>query len=88
MDFTINLNTLVGGAIMLGLGLIGYFLRRFVTEYDKLKVLTQLEAVSTQKEMAEIKYNYLDRFDTIRREIIESERRTVDKIISVIRDGK
>ena len=72
--------TILSGITTLLTSVVGYFLIRLIRVNDENQKSNIEYQIRTTKEMNEIKYNYLDRFDKVKNQIQESELRIISKI--------
>lgn len=92
MDITVIIVTILSATSTLLTSIVGYFVVRLIrlndeaqktnAEVQKSNVAYQ---VSTTKEINEIKFNYLDRFERVKDQIIESERKIINNIAGQFR---
>lgn len=77
-----------------GLGLLVFFVRKYVKDQDKRWEQQEDFRTETQRKMSSIEVNYLDRFKdvanqimsteaTLRDKVVESERNVISKIIEM-----
>lgn len=77
-----------------GLGLLVFFVRKYVKDQDKRWEQQEVFRAETQRKMSSIEVNYLDRFKdvanqimsteaTLRDKVVESERNVISKIIEM-----
>lgn len=70
-------------------GVIGYFLKRYISLNDKFQEQTGVELKQikdfTTVEIDEIKKNYLSRFDDVKDRIVLTERNIINKIMELMK---
>lgn len=70
-------------------GVIGYFLKRYISLNDKFQEQTGVELKQikdfTAVEIDEIKKNYLSRFDDVKDRIVLTERNIINKIMELMK---
>ena len=80
--------TILSGITTLLTSVVGYFLIRLIRVNDENQKSNIEYQIRTTKEMNEIKYNYLDRFDKVKNQIQESEIRIIANIAGKFRHLK
>ncbi len=80
--------TILSGITTLLTSVVGYFLIRLIRVNDENQKSNIEYQIRTTKEMNEIKYNYLDRFDKVKNQIQESEIRIISNIAGKFRHLK
>lgn len=72
MTFTMELNTVLNFGAILVLGIIGYFLRLHMADFLAHKKETREVQEETKKELNLVKFNYLDRFTGLTKQVTET----------------
>lgn len=85
MNISVELVTVLTGATTVLISIVGYLVIRLIRSYDKAQESNVEYQVKTTKEMNEIKFNYLDRFDKVKNQIMESEVRIINNIAGQFR---
>jgi len=80
--------TILSGATTILISIVGYFIIRLIRVNDENQKAVSDFQVKTTKEMNDIKFNYLDRFDRIKDQIMESEVRIISNIAGKFRHLK
>ena len=80
--------TILSGITTLLTSIVGYFVIRLIRVNDENQKSNIEYQIRTTKEMNEIKYNYLDRFDKVKNQIQESEIRIIANIAGKFRHLK
>lgn len=80
--------TILSGATTILISIVGYFVTRLIKANDDNQKAVSEYQVKTTKEMNEIKFNYLDRFDKVKDQIQESEMRIISNIAGKFRHLK
>lgn len=80
--------TILSGATTILISIVGYFVTRLIKANDDNQKAVSNYQVKTTKEMNEIKFNYLDRFDKVKDQIQESEMRIISNIAGKFRHLK
>lgn len=80
--------TILSGATTILISIVGYFVTRLIKANDDNQKAVSDYQVKTTKEMNEIKFNYLDRFDKVKDQIQESEMRIISNIAGKFRHLK
>lgn len=80
--------TILSGITTLLTSIVGYFIIRLIRVNDENQKAVSDYQVKTTKEMNDIKFNYLDRFDRIKDQIMESEVRIISNIAGKFRHLK
>ena len=80
--------TILSGITTLLTSVVGYFLIRLIRVNDENQKSNIEYQIRTTKEMNEIKYNYLERFDKVKNQIQESEIRIIANIAGKFRHLK
>lgn len=73
MSISMELNTLLNFGAILALGIIGYFLRLHMADFLAHKKETREVQAATSKELNLVKYNYLDRFTGLTKQVTETK---------------
>jgi len=68
-----ELNTLLNFGAIIALGIIGYFLRLHMTDFLAHKKETREVVAETKKEINLVKFNYLDRFSGLTKQVTETK---------------
>lgn len=85
MDNTVVTVTILSAASTLLISIVGYFVVRLIKSNDEYQKSNNEYQLRTTKEMNEIKFNYLDRFDKVKNQIVESEIRIINNITGQFR---
>jgi len=85
MDNTVVTVTILSAASTLLISIVGYFVVRLIKSNDEYQKSNDEYQLRTTKEMNEIKFNYLDRFDKVKNQIVESEIRIINNITGQFR---
>ena len=80
--------TILSGATTILISIVGYFVTRLIKANDDNQKAVSEYQVKTTKEMNEIKFNYIDRFDKVKDQIQESEMRIISNIAGKFRHLK
>ncbi len=80
--------TILSGATTILISIVGYFIIRLIRVNDENQKAVSDFQVKATKEMNDIKFNYLDRFDRIKDQIMESEVRIISNIAGKFRHLK
>ena len=80
--------TILSGATTILISIVGYFIIRLIRVNDENQKAVSDYQVKTTKEMNDIKFNYLDRFDRIKDQVMESEVRIISNIAGKFRHLK
>lgn len=88
MESTVLIITILSGATTILISIVGYFVIRLIKANDDNQKAVLDYQVKTTKEMNEIKFNYLDRFDKVKDQIQESEMRIISNIAGKFRHLK
>ncbi|MBK9404757.1 MAG: hypothetical protein IPN57_09525 [Ignavibacteria bacterium] len=88
MESTVLIITILSGATTILISIVGYFIIRLIRVNDENQKAVSDFQVKATKEMNDIKFNYLDRFDRIKDQIMESEVRIISNIAGKFRHLK
>ena len=77
--------TILSGVTTILTSIVGYFVIRLIRVNDENQKANFEYQVRTTKEMNEMKFNYLDRFDKVKDQIKESEDRIISNIAGKFR---
>ena len=77
--------TILSGVTTILTSIVGYFVIRLIKVNDENQKANFEYQVRTTKEMNEMKFNYLDRFDKVKDQIQESEMRIISNIAGKFR---
>ncbi len=80
--------TILSGVTTILTSIVGYFVIRLIRVNDENQKANFEYQVRTTKEMNEIKFNYLDRFEKVKNQIAESEMRIISNIAGKFRHLK
>ena len=80
--------TILSGVTTILTSIVGYFVIRLIKVNDENQKANFEYQVRTTKEMNEMKFNYLDRFDKVKDQIQESEMRIISNIAGKFRHLK
>ena len=75
MNISVDTVIILSGQLTVLSSVVSYFLIRLIRSNDDFRVLYVIS-----NEINEIKYNYLDRFDKVKNQIMESELRIISNI--------
>ena len=78
---TMEANTVLNVLTLTLLAIIGFFLKQFIADVKESKKLREEFEKATEKEISEIKFNYLDRFADIRQAANSTKEELVKLII-------
>lgn len=85
MNVSMELITMMTGATTILVAIVGFYTIRMIRSNDEAIRANLEQHKNTDREIAEIKYNYLDRFDRMKDQIMESEIRIISNIVSKIK---
>jgi len=88
MNISVDTVIILSGATTALTSIVGFFLIRLIKSNDEFQKSNNEYQIRTTKEMNEIKYNYLDRFDKVKNQIQESEIRIISNIAGKFRHLK
>ena len=77
--------TILSGVTTVLISIVGFFVIRLIKVNDENQKSNFDYQVRTTKEMNEMKFNYLDRFDKVKDQIKESEDRIISNIAGKFR---
>lgn len=77
--------TILSGVTTVLISIVGFFVIRLIKVNDENQKANFDYQVKTTKEMNEMKFNYLDRFDKVKDQIKESEDRIISNIAGKFR---
>lgn len=80
--------TILSGVTTVLTSIVGFFVIRLIKVNDENQKANFDYQVRTTKEMNEMKFNYLDRFDKVKDQIKESEDRIISNIAGKFRHFK
>ena len=80
--------TILSGVTTVLTSIVGFFVIRLIKVNDENQKSNFDYQVRTTKEMNEMKFNYLDRFDKVKDQIKESEDRIISNIAGKFRHFK
>ena len=80
--------TILSGVTTVLTSIVGFFVIRLIKVNDENQKANFDYQVRTTKEMNEMKFNYLDRFDKVKDQIQESEMRIISNIAGKFRHLK
>jgi hypothetical protein len=80
MNISVDAVIILSGATTVLSSVVSYFLIRLIRSNDDFQKSCMLYQTKTTAEINEIKYNYLDRFDKVKNQIMESELRIISNI--------
>ena len=80
--------TILSGVTTILTSIVGYFVIRLIRVNDENQKANFEYQVRTTKEMNEMKFNYLDRFENVKDQIQESEMRIISNIAGKFRHIK
>lgn len=85
MENTVLTITILSGVTTVLTSIVGFFVIRLIKVNDENQKANFDYQVRTTKEMNEMKFNYLDRFDKVKDQIKESEDRIITNIAGKFR---
>lgn len=85
MNVSMELITMMTGVTTILVAIVGFYTIRMIRSNDEAIRANLEQHKNTDREIAEIKYNYLDRFDRMKDQIMESEIRIISNIVSKIK---
>ena len=88
MNISVDTVIILSGATTALTSIVGFFLIRLIRVNDENQKANIEHQIRTTKEMNEIKFNYLDRFDKVKNQIQESEIRIISNIAGKFRHLK
>lgn len=85
MNVSMELITMMTGVTTILVAIVGFYTIRMIRSNDEAIRANLEQHKNTDREIAEIKYNYLDRFDRMKDQIMESEIRIINNITGQFR---
>lgn len=85
MNISVELAITLSGVTTVLSSIVGYFLMRLIRSNDEFQKTASENQKKTTQEINDIKYNYLDRFDKVKNQIMESEVRIINNIAGQFR---